>query len=509
MICWVGWDGVMVHVLLLLGVLVLLGCPGSSQVVPVDKRVRDRMMSVAQWQSSNALGNSRIGMTWWFSRSGRFAVIYIVEDTDNNGKILPRLTTFGRFLDDQPVPYLFDYKTKTMERFERFVAAGPNRVLVALSRGKTIWIVDTASDQRWSTQTWPITQTEDGNACLRSRRLHLDHQRRAWFIHQNERDIMIVDLATGKQQRAGTSAGRPWRLQALGSDQYVLGAMVARDTDGNGTVDLPKSSPNCVCLVCEAFAKQPQPYGWTGDAFSWRAISKGQSIKVPAQAQPMTAVAVGDANDMTRYWALDAKFSQWRTLPEACRRIKGVISTDSHTIIRCGRTYSLYNTRTHRVLNPLPNIKYVPPQRSQTDSNRQPALFVIAQQKYQRHLAHVDLTSGALRYGPKLEPAAMVTVAEGGWFIGVAASKMAALHITQAAHLAGQIDGLARMVGNVGYLKQPTTKTRWIADFERGLWASTTQLGMTSPNGCMITPSKRQAGFEFGPWTLRCLEKRQ
>ena len=186
--------------------------------------------------------------------------------------------------------------------------------------------------------------------------------------------------------------------------------------------------------------------------------------------------------------------------------IKGVVSAHDHTLIRCGRTYTLYNTRTHRVINPLPNIKYVPPQRSQPNANRQPAMFVIAQRKHQRHLAHVDLSSGALRYGPKLEPAALVTIAEGGWFAGVAASNMVALHITQAAHLSGRIDGLARMVGNMGYLKSPAATTRWVADYERGLWAPTTQSGMTSPNGCIITPSKRQAGFEFGPWTLRCLK---
>lgn len=279
------------------------------------------------------------GKVIWGSARGHYAVLLLFEDSNDDGQLNPSLDQEGRPLDDRFSPYLADLRTGQLTRLEDVWRADvSNRYIGLVAQGGAPFVLDTQTDARYPIEAnWGVTLTDDGNACMPARQLHLTPGGQAWGIAADEHAALARDLSSGNATRVPLPAAdaRLWRIEGA-SREWVSLLAVFEDSDRSGALELPRWRATCPCRLCAHFASTRPAGGWAGDA--WRAVlasPRGDlGVVAPGFSLPVSPGVVMDTqSEALTAWRSDEAIRA--PLPDGCRRVSWLRGIAPHLLYGC------------------------------------------------------------------------------------------------------------------------------------------------------------------------------
>lgn len=202
-----------------------------------------------------------------YSPDGRWIVACQARrDTDRKKGIRVFSGFHGDLSGDEMKPYFFR-EGKPGELIDAFVDADSSGRWVALIQGGSLILRDTRSehDQRLGP---PVAQ-ENPSMFPRAATFSDDGKLFLYILEPSERAV-LRNLDTGEERVIDHGSGRLWQARFAGGGAFLALAIVTRDTNSNGRLDLPSLQTSLSGHRCRGTVLSYSSFGYSGDKFAWK-----------------------------------------------------------------------------------------------------------------------------------------------------------------------------------------------------------------------------------------------
>jgi hypothetical protein len=182
----------------------------------------------------------------------------VQRDTDGDGEVWGGASNHG-LVGDAFEPRLWLYGTELA--LDGFLDASRDGRWLATREGGTAWLRDVQTGTRTEL---PIAAAGDPYSFAPRAEIVGDGTRILYV--RDEGEVVLRELATGRQTVRRAPAGKVWRAWLDGDGEHVWADIVVADTDGDGAIAVPRADTNLVVGDCRSSAATSTWGGWYGDA---------------------------------------------------------------------------------------------------------------------------------------------------------------------------------------------------------------------------------------------------
>lgn len=193
------------------------------------------------------------------------------EDTNGDGDIRVKLNNHGGFYGDAMRPYLI-LGAGPGERIDGYVAHDPTGRFVAIIADGQLVLVDSVTSRRTTLRS-VAGGRERPDPLMGDPLVSFDDTglRMAYVQREGERSVAVLrDLSTGDERVVDHGEGLLFRPVLY--HRWLVLEVVAKDTDGNGTLELPWRRASLVSGRCRGEASSYWAGGRSGDAVERRVV---------------------------------------------------------------------------------------------------------------------------------------------------------------------------------------------------------------------------------------------
>lgn len=257
-------------------------------------------------------------------------------DTDGDGEIAVHLGHHGDTYGDGLVLFLMTHQNPGGEVIDAFVGADPSSRYAALVDGNSLLLHDFFSDQRVDLSR---TVEQDRVPTLVHRGAAFDDDSEH-MLYLRERDgrerVVIRGLQSASERELDMGAGRVWRAMFLGDGDYIGVAVVERDTNKNGKLDLPELRTSLAGGSCRGAVMSYSTYGYDGDTWAWQFVrtETGAREVRPVLAWDQHGILVEEPRGLV--W-VDRSGEQLLVPADQCEPdVQGVYAQGPAVLVGCG-----------------------------------------------------------------------------------------------------------------------------------------------------------------------------
>lgn len=263
------------------------------------------------------------------------------QDTNGDGEIRIEVGHHGELFGDDAALFVFSAAHPEGEPIDRLVTAARHGRAIAFVRGGHL-IVRGASGREVDLSASGATATSDGNAALPERDADFDASgERVIYLRgrPGSEKLVLRELASGAEREIDTGRGRLWRAEFLGDGEWITAAVVPRDSDGDGRIELPQLQTSLAGGACRGPPMSYSTGGFTGDDFEWRylRLRDGYRETRDVRAWGGDGLVVRDASGALRWVAADG--TDREVVPASCSpRFESMWPEGSAFLVGCGGT---------------------------------------------------------------------------------------------------------------------------------------------------------------------------
>jgi hypothetical protein len=289
----------------------LVACGGSPPPVAPTSPIANTAPAPAPalagtpMPSGATVGTAHPILTERWARDGSWiAICQARHDTDGDGKIELHLGYHGDIYGDALTPYLVRHDGEG-EPIDALVSAQRDRWVAAMRGGK-LALFDA---QRGTWTELPADVRDDGVPVGPHRAASVASAGDRMVYFKDDTTMIVRELSTGAEKAVVVPGVRLWRVEVepLGGWAKVL--VIAKDTDGDGTLAWPSLQTSLSGRGCRGPVMSYSTGGWAGDAWEerWLDLATGTMAahRGAGPSEPPEEPELGEV-DGRRVLAVDA-----------------------------------------------------------------------------------------------------------------------------------------------------------------------------------------------------------